>query len=58
MKNKTKPVRTVLRSKTQILETAEQILSGNMTNSDYLFGILKLFFLKMLMDYVEDYARQ
>jgi hypothetical protein len=56
MKNKTKPVRTVLRSKTQILEATEQILSGNMTNSDYLFGILKLFFLKMLMDYVEDYA--
>jgi hypothetical protein len=31
MKNKKIPVRTVLRSKTQILETGEQILSGNMT---------------------------
>jgi hypothetical protein len=31
MKNKKIPVRTVLRSKTQILETGEQILSGNIT---------------------------
>jgi len=31
MKNKEIPVRTVLRSKTQILEAGEQILSGNIT---------------------------
>ena len=31
MKNKKIPVRTVLRSKTQILETGEHILSGNIT---------------------------
>ena len=31
MKNKKIPVRTVLRSRTQILGTGEQILSGNIT---------------------------
>ena len=31
MKNKKIPVRTVIRSKTQILETGEHILSGNIT---------------------------
>ena len=60
MKNKKIPVRTVLRSKTLMLETREQIISGNITliliNST-LCGILKLF-LKILMDSVEDYARK
>ena len=60
MKDKKIPVRTVIRSKTQILGTGEYILSGNITliliNST-LCGILKLF-LKIIMDSVEDYARQ
>jgi hypothetical protein len=59
VKNKKIPVRTVLRSKnTNLRYRGTNSFWKHNFNSDYLFGILKLFFLKILMDYFEDYARQ
>jgi hypothetical protein len=58
MKNKMIPVRTVLRSNTNLRYRGTNSFWKHNFNSDYLFGILKLFFLKIIMDSVEDYVRQ